>query len=410
MSQPQILWTLGLNHESAPLDVRARFAFASAELGHKLTEVQSAAPELQEAALLSTCNRTELYGMGSHASIGLALDWLAKTGGVTAADLKSHIYMHQQSDAARHALRVASGLDSMVLGEPQILGQVKEAARAAQDAGMLGTTLHQLFQRAFSVAKDVRTHTEVGSHSISMAAAATRLAASVFEDWQHTRVLLVGAGEMIELCAAHFAAKNPKRMAISNRTTARGAALAERFSTRDLQIETLALAELPTHLHEFDVVVSSTASTLPIIGLGAVQHAIKLRKHRPMVMVDLAVPRDIESEVKSLSDVYLYTVDDLSNVVQTNLANRAAAVGEAEKLVDAGVAEFAAWQAARATFVPKIQALNEQAKDWQEQEIERVKKQFLTDDAVSQANMDKALQALARNLSNKFLHQAYKNL
>jgi len=158
------------------------------------------------------------------------------------------------------------------------------------------------------------------------------------------------------------------------------------------------------------VVVSSTASTLPIIGLGAVQHAIKLRKHRPMVMVDLAVPRDIESEVKSLSDVYLYTVDDLSNVVQTNLANRAAAVDEAEKLVDAGVAEFAAWQAARATFVPKIQALNEQAKDWQEQEIERVKKQFLTDDAVSQANMDKALQALARNLSNKFLHQAYKNL
>jgi glutamyl-tRNA reductase len=298
----------------------------------------------------------------------------------------------------------------MVLGEPQILGQVKEAVRAAGDAGTLGRALHQLFQRAFSVAKDIRTHTDVGSHSISMAAASTRLAASVFEDWQHTRVLLVGAGEMIELCAAHFAAKNPKRMAISNRTTARGAALAERFSTRDLQIETLALAELPTHLHEFDVVVSSTASTLPIIGLGAVQHAIKLRKHRPMVMVDLAVPRDIEPEVKSLSDVYLYTVDDLSNVVQTNLANRAAAVGEAEKLVDAGVAEFAAWQAARATFVPKIQALNEQAKDWQEQEIERVKKQFLTDDAVSQANMDKALQALARNLSNKFLHQAYKNL
>jgi len=298
----------------------------------------------------------------------------------------------------------------MVRGEPQILGQVKEAARAAQDAGLLGTTLHQLFKQAFSVAKDVRTHTEVGSHSISMAAAATRLAASVFEDWQHTRVLLVGAGEMIELCAAHFAAKNPKRMAVANRTMARGLLLAERFSTKSLSIDTLSLSELPLHLHEFDVVVSSTASTLPIMGLGAVQHAIKLRKHRPMVMVDLAVPRDIEPEVRELSDVYLYTVDDLSTVVQTNLANRAAAVGAAEKLVDAGVAEFAIWQKARSTSVPKIQALNEQAAAWQEQEIERVKKQFLMRDDVSQANMEIALQALARNLSNKFLHLAYKNL
>jgi glutamyl-tRNA reductase len=410
MSQPQLLWTLGLNHESAPLDLRARFAFASAELGQALAEVQAAAPDLPEVALLSTCNRTELYGLGSQAQQSLALEWLAKTGAVTTDELKQHLYIHTDLAAVRHALRVASGLDSMVLGEPQILGQVKEAVRAAGDAGTLGRALHQLFQRAFSVAKDVRTHTDVGSHSISMAAASTRLAASVFEDWQHTRVLLVGAGEMIELCAAHFAAKNPKRMAVANRTMARGAALAERFSTSSLQIGTLALAELPTHLHEFDVVVSSTASLLPIIGLGAVQHAIKLRKHRPMVMVDLAVPRDIESEVKALPDVYLYTVDDLSAVVQTNLANRSAAVGAAEKLVDAGVAEFAAWQEARATFVPKIQALNEQAKEWQEQEIERAKKQFLTGGDVSQANIDKALQTLARNLSNKFLHQAYKNL
>ncbi len=410
MSQPQLLWTLGLNHESAPLDLRARFAFASAELGQALADMQAAAPDLPELALLSTCNRTELYGLGSHMQQGLVLEWLSKTGAISVVELKQHLYIHNDQAAVRHALRVASGLDSMVLGEPQILGQVKEAVRAASDAGTLGTTLNQLFQRAFSVAKDVRTHTDVGSHSISMAAAATRLAASVFEDWQHTRVLLVGAGEMIELCAAHFAAKNPKRMAVANRTMARGVALAERFSTSDLKIETLALAELPTHLHEFDVVVSSTASTLPIIGLGAVQHAIKLRKHRPMVMVDLAVPRDIESEVKALPDVYLYTVDDLSSVVQTNLANRAAAVGAAEKLVDAGVAEFAAWQETRATTVPKIQALNEQAKEWQEQEIDRVKKQFLKESNGSEANIDKALEALARNLSNKFLHQAYKNL
>ncbi len=410
MSQPQLLWTLGLNHESAPLDLRARFAFASAELSSVLAEVQAAAPDLAEVALLSTCNRTELYGLGSQHQQGLLLEWLSKTGAITADELKPYLYIHNDQSAARHALRVASGLDSMVLGEPQILGQVKEAVRAASDAGTLGRVLHQLFKQAFTVAKDVRTNTEVGSHSISMAAAATRLASSVFEDWQHTRVLLVGAGEMIELCAAHFAAKNPKRMVIANRTTARGVALAERFSTPSLHIETLALAELPMHLHEFDVVVSSTASTLPIIGLGAVQHAIRLRKHRPMVMVDLAVPRDIESEVKALPDVYLYTVDDLSAVVQTNLANRAAAVGAAEKIVDAGVAEFAAWQEARSTSVPKIQALNEQAKEWQEQEIDRVKKQFLKETDASQANIDMALQALARNLSNKFLHQAYKNL
>ncbi len=410
MSQSQLLWTLGLNHESAPLDLRARFAFASAELGQALAQVQAAAPDLPEVALLSTCNRTELYGLGSQDQQGLAITWLSKTGAISVDEMKRYLYIHNDQAAARHALRVASGLDSMVLGEPQILGQVKEAVRAASDAGTLGTTLHQLFKQAFTVAKDVRTNTEIGSHSISMAAAATRLAASVFEDWQHTRVLLVGAGEMIELCAAHFAAKNPRRMAVANRTTARGTALAARFSTPTLSIETFALAELSAHLHEFDVVVSSTASTLPIIGLGAVQHAIKLRKHRPMVMVDLAVPRDIESEVKALSDVYLYTVDDLSAVVQTNLANRAAAVGEAEQLVDAGVAQFVQWQASRKTTVPKIQALNDQALLWQEQEIERVKKQFLKDGNTSEANLDEALQALARNLSNKFLHLAYKSI
>jgi glutamyl-tRNA reductase len=410
MTSSSHLWTLGLNYETAPLDVRSRFAFAQDQLNAALAQVQGAVTDLPEVALLSTCNRTELYGLGSQASRDLALEWLAKTGAVSVDELKPHVYIHSEQAAVRHALRVASGLDSMVLGEPQILGQVKEAVRAANDAGALGTTLHQLFQRAFSVAKDIRTNTDVGNHSISMAAAATRLAASVFEDWQHTRVLLVGAGEMIELCAAHFAAKNPKRLAIANRTMARGAALVKRFSTPDLTIELLPLAELPTHLHEFDVVVSSTASTLPIIGLGAVQHAIKLRKHRPMVMVDLAVPRDIEPEVKDLPDVYLYTVDDLSSVVQTNLANRAAAVSEAEKIIDAGVTEFAAWQEARSTSVPKIQALNEQAKDWQEQEIERVKKQFLSSGDASQGDMDKALQALAKNLSNKFLHQLYKNI
>jgi glutamyl-tRNA reductase len=376
MPDARHLWTLGLNHQSASLDLRARFAFASDTLGSTLVQLRSSVGDLPEAALLSTCNRTELYGLGSHASRDLALDWLATIGGIDRAALLPHVYVHEEAQAARHAMRVASGLDSMVLGEPQILGQVKEAVRAASDAGLMGRVLHQLFQRAFSVAKDVRSNTDIGSHSISMAAAATRLAASVFEDWQHTRVLLVGAGEMIELCAAHFAAKNPARLVIANRTAARAVALIDTLAARGstTPIETLVLSELPAHLLEFDVVVSSTASTLPIIGLGAVQHAIKLRKHRPMVMVDLAVPRDIEPEVKALPDVYLYTVDDLSSVVETNLANRAAAVDAAQALVDAGVADFVHWQADRQNAVPKIQALNEQAAVWQVQEIERVKK------------------------------------
>jgi glutamyl-tRNA reductase len=430
MPDARHLWTLGLNHQSASLDLRARFAFASDALSSTLLQLKQGVADLSEAALLSTCNRTELYGLGSHASRSLALAWLAKVGGISAGELQPHLYVHAQAQAARHAMRVASGLDSMVLGEPQILGQVKEAVRAANDAGLIGTTLHQLFQRAFSVAKNVRTHTDIGSHSISMAAASTRLAASVFEDWQHTRVLLVGAGEMIELCAAHFAAKNPARLVIANRTAARALALMDTLVARNsgVRIETLPLSELPAHLHEFDVVVSSTASTLPIIGLGAVQHAIKLRKHRPMVMVDLAVPRDIEPEVKALPDVYLYTVDDLSNVVQTNLANRAAAVNQAQALVDEGVADFVQWQSNRQRTVPKIQALNEQAALWQAQEIERVKKQFLKDlggtaraeliEGISLQGLgptqaeriDQALQALAKNISNKFLHLAYKTI
>jgi glutamyl-tRNA reductase len=406
------LWTIGLNHQSASVDLRSRFAFATEALGSSLSALNERAVGLQESTLLSTCNRTELYGIGDEADRARALDWFVEIGKIEKSDLLPHLYLHREAHAVRHVMRVASGLDSMVLGEPQILGQVKQAVRVAADAGRVGTTLHQLFQRTFSVAKDVRSQTEIGSHSISMAAACARLAAAVFEDWAHTRVLLVGAGEMIELCAAHFAAKEPARLVIANRTSARAQALIGTLRQRGLKvgIELLALTDLPAQLHDFDVVISSTASTLPIIGLGAVQHAIKRRKRRPMVMVDLAVPRDIEAEVKTLPDVYLYTVDDLSAVVQSNMANRAAAIGEAEALVDLGVADFLAWQSTRAQTLPKIQALNDQAAAWQAQEIERVKKQFVMGDEVQSAQLDAALQLLAKNLSNKFLHSAYKNL
>ena len=252
--------------------------------------------------------------------------------------LRSHAYALQGGMAARHAFRVASGLDSMVLGEAQILGQLKDAVRVADEAGALGTTLNQLFQRSFAVAKEVRSATEIGAHSISMAAAAVRLAGQLFEDLGKIRVLFVGAGEMIELAATHFAARNPAHIAVANCTLERGERLALRFGA-----EVMRLADLPGRLHEFDVVISSTASQLPIIGLGAVERAIRRASTGPMFMVDLAVPRDIEPEVKALEDVYLYTVDDLAHVVQAGHAHRAAAVAQAEAIIDAGVQSFVHW-------------------------------------------------------------------
>ena len=351
------VFTLGLNHTTAPLDLRGRFAFAPDQLTPALRGFRDRLHQaMPEAALVSTCNRTELYVASAPNDVNNlvrpAVDWLAEQGGVTGSHLESHTYVREHHDAARHAFRVASGLDSMVLGEPQILGQLKEAVRQADAAGTLGTTLHQLFQRSFSVAKEVRSSTEIGSHSISMAAASVRLAAQLFEDLGQVHVLFVGAGEMIELVATHFAARAPKSMAIANRTLERGEKLAARFGA-----QTLRLADLPSRLHEFDVVVSCTASSLPIIGLGAVDRALKARRHRPMFMVDLAVPRDIEPEVAQVDDVYIYTVDDLSALVQTAGERRQAAVQQAEVIIDAGVQSFAHWLDQRAA-VPLIQALN----------------------------------------------------
>ncbi len=324
------VWALGINHTTAPLDLRGRFAFAIDQIAPTLQGLRQSLggatrhPQV-ETAILSTCNRTEIYCAGQQPALDHTLDWLAHSGGVSPSLLRSHSYTLEESLVARHAFRVASGLDSMVLGEAQILGQMKDAVRAAETAGALGTTLNQLFQRSFAVAKEVRTSTEIGAHSISMAAAAVRLAGQLFEDLTEIRILFVGAGEMIELAATHFAAKNPKSLAIANRTLERGEKLASRFGG-----EVMRLADLPDRLHEFDAVVSCTASSLPIIGLGAVERALKKRRHRPMFMVDLAVPRDIEPEVKALEDIYLYTVDDLASVVQTAQASRQAAVAQAE--------------------------------------------------------------------------------
>jgi glutamyl-tRNA reductase len=394
------VWALGLNHNTAPLDLRGRFAFALEQLGPTLSALRrSMAHEQGEIAILSTCNRTEIYGAGEHAQIQQTLAWLAESGGVSPEALQKYTYALHETEAARHAFRVASGLDSMVLGEPQILGQMKDAVRAASDAGALGTTLNQLFQRSFSIAKEVRTSTEIGAHSISMAAASVRLAAQLFEDLAQTKVLFVGAGEMIELCATHFAAKSPKSITIANRTLERGEKLAAQFSA-----DVMRLADLPQHLHEFDVVISCTASSLPLIGLGAVERALKQRKHRPMFMVDLAVPRDIEPEVKALQDVYLYTVDDLSDVVQTAQANRQAAVAQAEAIIDAGVQSFEHWLEQR-SHVPLIQQLNAQTEAWRQAELSRARKLIAKGDDV-----DQVLEALSKSLTQKMLHGAMAEL
>ncbi len=387
------VFALGLNHNTAPLDLRGRFAFSAQQLPVALQSFRSRHERISEVAIVSTCNRTELYVGADVAAVDPAVEWLAEVGAVSSQTLRSHAYVLQGSSAARHAFRVASGLDSMVLGEPQILGQLKQAVREADSAGTLGTTLQQMFQRSFAVAKEVRTSTEIGSHSISMAAAAVRLAGQLFESIAETRVLFVGAGEMIELAATHFAARQPRQMTIANRSNERAAELASRFGAAAMP-----LSELPSRLAEFDIVISSTASSLPIIGLGAVERALKVRRHRPMFMVDLAVPRDIEAEVARLSDVYLYTVDDLSAIVQTAGEKREAAVAQAEAIIETGVQSFVQWLDRRSS-IPLIQALHAQADDWRSLEIARAQKLL-----AGGADVAAVLEALSKGLTQKMLH------
>lgn len=397
------VWALGLNYTTAPLDLRGRFAFALDQVAPALRRLREVHGRHPEAALLSTCNRTEVYCASATPQVSDTLTWLAEAGHVAPEALREHTYVMQGDAAARHAFRVASGLDSMVLGEAQILGQMKKAVRAAQDAGALGTTLNQLFQRSFAVAKEVRTCTDVGAHSISMAAAAVRLAEQLFEDLHEVRILFVGAGEMIELAATHFAARSPKSIAIANRTLERSEKLAEHFHG-----EAIRLADLPQRLHEFDAVISGTASTLPIIGLGAVKRTLKERRHRPIFMVDLAVPRDIEPEVKQLNDVYLYTVDDLASIVQSGHQSREAAVAQAEVIIDAGVQSFMSWMGQRDPdhgVVALIQQLNEQAAAWQSVELKRAHRRLAAGEDV-----DAVLQALARGMAQKMLHGAMAEL
>ncbi|TFW35459.1 glutamyl-tRNA reductase [Massilia horti] len=393
------LLAVGLNHTTAPVSLREQLALAPDQLGQAVQSARAWFSRFNErgqdeAAILSTCNRTEMYAAsGAPNPLDASAQFLAHYHALNYAELRPHLYLLPQHDAVRHAFRVASGLDSMVLGEPQILGQMKDAVRAAEQAGGLGTYLHQLFQRSFAVAKEVRSTTEIGAHSVSMAAAAVRLSQRIFDRIADQNVLFIGAGEMIELCATHFAAQHPKSITIANRTLERGEALAARFNGKAIR-----LAELPERLAQFDIVVTSTASTLPLIGLGLVERAIKARRRRPMFMVDLAVPRDIEPEVARLDDVFLYSVDDLSQVVQTGIESRQAAVAQAEAIIETRVQSFMHWVGDRA-MVPVIRDLHESSEALRMAELDRARKMLAKGEDV-----DAVLEALSKGLTAKFLH------
>ncbi|MBI2961148.1 MAG: glutamyl-tRNA reductase [Betaproteobacteria bacterium] len=390
------LFTLGLNHTTAGIALRERVAFPAGRVSDALADLRRRlSPAVAESAILSTCSRTEIYcAVRDVAAAQSALvEWLAERSNLPAGELWPNLYALPQRHAVLHAFRVASGLDSMVLGEPQILGQMKEAARRAQDAGTLGPHLHQLFQRSFAAAKEVRSETEIGSSTVSMAAAAVRIAQVALADLREARVLFVGAGKMTSLAAAHFAAHNPREIAIASRTPEH----AERLARR-VQAHTLPLAEVRERLAEFDIVVCGTSSTLPIIGLGMVERATWARRGLPLLMFDLAVPRDVEPEVGRLSDVFLYTVDDLGKVVESGVESRQAAVAHAEAIIEARVESFMHWMAARRTL-PLMCTLDERAERLRAGEVKRARRLLARGEPA-----DEVLEALASRLSNKFLH------
>lgn len=390
------LFTLGINHRTAPLSVREQLAFHAEELRRALADLVGGG-RVHEAAILSTCNRTELYCQAD--TPALVGQWLADYRRLPHQEIAPYLYMHPERDAVRHAFRVASGLDSMVLGEPQILGQMKEAVRIARESGTLGTTLNKLFQSSFAVAKDVRSTTAIGANIVSMAAAAVRLAERIFERVGDQRVLFIGAGEMIELCATHFAAQKPKQLVIANRTVDRGRALADRFGATAIRLE-----DVGERLADFDIVITCTASQLPIIGLGLVERAIRARRHRPMFMVDLAVPRDVEVEVGKLDDVFLYTVDDLVQVVESGLESRQSAVIDAEAIVAARVDSFLLWLQTRES-VPLIRSLRDAAERNRRHEMEHALKLLARGDDPAGV-----LELFSQRLTNKFLHAPTQTL
>jgi glutamyl-tRNA reductase len=386
------LLAIGLNHQTAPLALRERVAFDAAALPAALAALR-AQPGVSEAALVSTCNRTEIYAEVEAGREDVPARWLARSQGLDESALDAYLYRHADAEAVRHLFRVATGLDSMVLGEPQILGQVKEAWQAARAAGSLGNPLDRLFQQGFAVAKRVRTDTRIGAHPVSVAYAAVRLARQVFARLEQASVLLVGAGDTIELAARHLADAKVQRLLVANRTLEHAQALAARHGG-----VALPLSELPRHLAEADIVISATASRMPVIARADVAAALAARRHRPMFLLDLAVPRDIEAEAGTLPDAYLYTVDDLEQAIEENRASRREAAQQAEAIIDLQVEHYLAWWRAqgRQDALRRLRADGEAAR---EQVLAKARQDLAQGEAP-----DQVLQRLAHQLTNRLLH------
>ncbi|WP_104201729.1 glutamyl-tRNA reductase [Billgrantia saliphila] len=387
------LLALGINHRTANIAVRERVAFTPAQLETALTELRHV-PQVQEAAVLSTCNRTELYCVTGPSGERVILDWLSRFHGLSQDELSACAYHYLDGDAARHLMRVAVGLDSMVLGEPQILGQLKDAYQAARRTSGLGGELERLFQHTFAVAKQVRTRTGIGQNPVSVAYAAVSLASRIFDDFSRSRALLIGAGETIELVARHLREAGVRNMIVANRTRERADLLA-----RDFSAEAISLNEIPDALARSDIVISSTASPLPILGKGMAERALKKRRHRPIFMVDIAVPRDIEPEVGDLDDVFLYTVDDLNEVIDENRRHRQVAADQAESLIEHGVS---AWQHER-----RIRGGGELIRRYRDQASElreHSERQALARLARGE-DPEEVVRLLAHQLTNRLLHR-----
>jgi glutamyl-tRNA reductase len=388
------LLAFGINHKTAPVDIRERVAFEPGQLVDALKDLVSR-PHIQEAAIVSTCNRTELYcDLGSDGQDNTAIvDWFREYHKLDKRDIEPYIYLHPEQEAVRHVLRVASGLDSLVLGEPQILGQIKDAYATASEAGTMGGLLDRLFQHTFSVAKQIRTDTAIGASAVSVAFAAVSLAKQIFSEFEQRTALLIGAGETIELAARHLQQNGIGRMIIANRTLENAHTLAQ-----EVGAYAISLPEIADHLAEADIVISSTASPLPILGKGSVESALKKRKHRPMLMVDIAVPRDIETEVSDLDDVYLYTVDDLQDIIQEGLRSRQEAALQAEEIIDTEVSHFMHWlQSLNA--VSTIRAVRHNAESQRDAELERALRLLQ-----SGKDAEAVLGELANRLTNKLIH------
>ncbi len=386
------LLALGLNHRTAPVAIRERVAFAPDGLPDALNDLRQRGGA-QEVAILSTCNRTELYcGLDQADSIAI-IHWLSRYHALPVAELKPYLYEHPEQHAVRHMLRVASGLDSMVLGEPQILGQVKNAYQTASLAGTLGGQLERLFQHTFSVAKQVRTNTAIGENPVSVAFAAVSLSHQIFDDPGRQTALLIGAGETVELVARHLHERGIGRLIIANRTLLRARTLATQFGGYAITLD-----EIPVHLAEADIVISSTSSPGLILDYATVKRSIRQRRHRPVLMVDIAVPRDIDPAVAKLDDVYLYTVDDLQQIIQENVRSRQVAAAQAEEIVAAQVDHFMGWLRGQGSAA-SIKALRQQAEASRDVVLERALRQLRQG-----KDAEQVLQFLASTLTNRLMH------